>query len=109
MPLLLTPAAPLLTPSGLPVCQVYALVNHFELSRVSRRATFELGYYVHEAASLPGSGVAQLALSLPTGFSFQVDLAQVGQMGDPTEVLEAYATAMLLPLLGEGATVETVA
>jgi hypothetical protein len=108
MPLLLTPAQPLPTSCQLPVAQVYAIVNLFSYDRLTRLASFELGYYVHEAASLPGSGVAQLALSLPTGFAFQLPPASIGSLGDPTEVLEAYAQHELQALLGADATIETV-
>lgn len=109
MPLLIKFPNPLQTVDGLPVSQVYAIINQFEVQRLLRRASFLLGYYVNEVASLPGSGTRQLSVSLPAGFGFSIELSQVGQMGDPTEVLEAYATASLLPLLEEGTTIETVA
>lgn len=109
MPLLITPTQPLRTPGGLEVPSVYALVDEFTYSRKLRQASFTLGYYVHEPASLPGSGLSALRLSLPTGFTFQLAPTQVGALGDPTEVLEAYVTAELTRLLGEGATIENVA
>ena len=108
MPLLLTPAQPLLTPSGLPVSQLYAIVDEFSYSRKLRRASFVLGYYVSEAASLPESNMSQLRVRLPLNFSFQVAPAQLGALGDPQAVLEAYAQQELATLLGEGATIEQV-
>ena len=108
MPLLLTPAQPLQTPSGLLVSQVYAIVDEQYYSRKRRQFTYSLGYYLHEAASAPDSGMAALSVPLPTGFSFRLDPSQIGALGDPTAAMEAYAQQELAALLGEGATIEQV-
>ncbi|OUJ64347.1 hypothetical protein, partial [Hymenobacter crusticola] len=105
----ITVTAPLKTPSLLEVSQFYAIVDQFAYNRKQRLASFRLGYYVHEAASLPDSQAAFLRLSLPVDFSFVLPPAQIGLLGDPTEVLEAYAHHELTTLLGEGATIEHVA
>jgi hypothetical protein len=108
MPLLLTPAAPLRTASLLELASVYVIINRVEFLRLTRRAKFELGYYVNEAASLPESQAAQVDVNLPLAFELVMTPAQAGQVGDPETMLEAYATHELLALL-PGATIETVA
>jgi hypothetical protein len=107
MPLLLTPAQPLATTCGLPVSALYVIVNRVAFSRLQRTGEFTMGYYLNDAASLPGSGVAELPVNLPRGFSFTILPDQADALESPKAVCEAYAQHELLTLLPD-ATIETV-
>ena len=106
MPLLLTPAAPLLTTCHLPVRSVYVIIDALTFHRKRREATFSLGYYVNEAACWPNVAAA-LEVNLPTGYTLTMTPAQAAQVGDPQAILEAYAAHELRTLLPD-ATIETV-
>lgn len=108
MPLLITPATPLATTSGLLAPLLYAIVDVYTYVRKTRQAQFRLAYYVDEAASLPESQLAELPINLPTGFAFQIEPSQLSAVGDVMPALEAYAQLQLASLL-PGATFEEVA
>lgn len=107
MPLLVTPAAPVATTSGLTVAVLYLIVEEYTYVRKSRQARFTVAYYVDEQASLPSSVLAQLPVNLATSFSFQIEPSQLSAVGDVMPALEAYAQLELTAVL-PGATFETV-
>jgi hypothetical protein len=107
MPLLITPAAPLQTTSGLEVHVLYAIVDEYTYVRRTRQAQFRVAYYLDEAASLPTSDLAELPISLARAFSFRIEPSQLQAVGDVMPALEAFAQLQLLTLLPD-ATIETV-
>lgn len=109
MPLLITPAVPLITPHGLTCPVLYAIIDECGFNRKERSGSFTLGYYLHEAASLPGSGVFELPVDLQRGFTFSISPEQADALESPQAVMEAYAHYELLQQLPEGSTIETVA
>jgi hypothetical protein len=86
---------------------LYVIVDAYTYTRKTRQASFICGYYLDEAASLPTSQLAQVAVNLPTGFAFQIEPSQLEAVGDVTPALEAYAELTLRELL-PGATLEAV-
>lgn len=108
MPLLITPATPVVTPCGLECAALYVIVNKCTFDRLQRSGEFWLGYYVNEPASLPQSGRAELQVDLRRYFTFSITPLQADALESPTAVMEAYAEYELLQLL-PGATIETVA
>jgi hypothetical protein len=108
MPLLITPPKPFTTPCGLLAPVAYAIVNRVTFDRLLRQASFSLGYYVSEAASLPDSGVIELPVTLPRAFSFGIQPTQANDAADPQAICEAYAQYSLQQALPIGTLITQV-
>lgn len=107
MPLLITSAAaPFLTNSAIELPAVYAIILKVAYDTDEAKITFNVGYYVNEAARV--ARAAPLVITgLPVGF-FQLATAEQADAVGIFTFLEQVLTAQLTNLLGADVTIENV-
>jgi len=106
MPLLITPPTPFVTNSAFEVASVYVVILKVAYDTDEAKITFQVGYYVSEAARVARAAPLVIT-SLPIRF-FQLATAQQANVVGVFTFLEQVLTQQLTDLLGAEATIENV-